>query len=37
MTPQQMRNSLILLPIIIFTFFVQKYIATGLTGGALKG
>ncbi|MCY3831414.1 MAG: ABC transporter permease subunit [Chloroflexi bacterium] len=28
---------LILLPIIIFTFFVQKYIATGLTGGALKG
>ena len=28
---------LILLPIIVFTFFVQKYIATGLTGGALKG
>ena len=28
---------LILLPTIIFTFFVQKYIATGLTGGALKG
>jgi ABC-type glycerol-3-phosphate transport system permease component len=28
---------LILLPIIIFTILVQRYIATGLTGGAVKG
>ena len=30
-------SGLILLPVLIFTLFVQKYIATGLTGGALKG
>ncbi|MCY4540380.1 MAG: hypothetical protein OXE52_19345 [Chloroflexi bacterium] len=28
---------LILFPIIFYTFFVQKYIAIGFTGGALKG
>lgn len=30
-------SGLILLPVIVFTVFVQRYIASGLTGGALKG
>ena len=28
---------LILLPVVVFTLFAQRYVATGLTGGALKG
>jgi len=30
-------SGLILLPVVIFTLFAQRYVATGLTGGALKG
>ena len=30
-------GSAVLIPVVIFAFLVQKYMGTGLTGGALKG
>jgi multiple sugar transport system permease protein len=30
-------SSLIMLPVVLFALFIQRHIATGLTGGALKG
>lgn len=29
--------SIVIVPVLVFSLFVQKYVATGLTGGAVKG